>query len=351
MSTEDLFNTLDEIIDTNDTNDTNEAVKKNELKCCENHINFMYDEGIILCKICHNSITNIVDSPEWRYYGAGDSKNINPTRCGMPVNQLLPKSSLGTSVATQNRSEAMNRIGMYQRWNSMPFKERSRWQVFNEIQQKCQANNLPGIIVETAQSLYTIISQTKISRGANRKGIIAACVFHACKECKVPRSTNELAHIFGIEQKVMTKGCKNYTEIMRISKSDKTRISNPKSIKGCKNYTEIMRLSKTDMSRMHNIKSVGLDDFIERFSHALSLTPIDIQNILRIADKCSQLKIINDNTPPGMASGCIYLFIKFYGLDISKKQISEISKISEVTINKCYKKLENNIDIMDFLTS
>ena len=325
MSTEDLFNTLDEIIDTNDTNDTNEAVKKNELKCCENHINFMYDEGIILCKICHNSITNIVDSPEWRYYGAGDSKNINPTRCGMPVNQLLPKSSLGTSVATQNRSEAMNRIGMYQRWNSMPFKERSRWQVFNEIQQKCQANNLPGIIVETAQSLYTIISQTKISRGANRKGIIAACVFHACKECKVPRSTNELAHIFGIEQKVMTKGCKNYTEIMRISKSDKTRISNPKSI--------------------------TMDDFIERFSHALSLTPIDIQNILRIADKCSQLKIINDNTPPGMASGCIYLFIKFYGLDISKKQISEISKISEVTINKCYKKLENNIDIMDFLTS
>ena len=325
MSTEDLFNTLDEIIDTNDTNDTNEAVKKNELKCCENHINFMYDEGIILCKICHNSITNIVDSPEWRYYGAGDSKNINPTRCGMPVNQLLPKSSLGTSVATQNRSEAMNRIGMYQRWNSMPFKERSRWQVFNEIQQKCQANNLPGIIVETAQSLYTIISQTKISRGANRKGIIAACVFHACKECKVPRSTNELAHIFGIEQKVMTKGCKNYTEIMRISKSDKTRISNPKSI--------------------------TMDDFIERFSHALSLTPIDIQNILRIADKCSQLKIINDNTPPGMASGCIYLFIKFYGLDISKKQISEISKISEVTINKCYKKLENNVDIMNFLIS
>jgi transcription initiation factor TFIIB len=328
MSMDDLFNTLDEIIDTNhskDTNDTNEV--QIELKCCENHINFMYDEGIILCKICHNSITNIVDSPEWRYYGAGDSKNINPTRCGMPVNQLLPKSSLGTSVATSwgGRSEAMNRIGMYQRWNSMPFKERSRWQVFNEIQQKCQANNLPSIIVETAQSLYTIISQTKISRGANRKGIIAACVFHACKECKVPRSTNELAHIFKIEQKVMTKGCKNYTEIMRMSQSDKSRISNPKSI--------------------------TMDDFIERFSHALSLTPIDVQNILKIAEKCSQFKIINDNTPPGMAAGCIFLYIKFYGLDISKKQISDISKISEVTINKCYKKLENNVDIMNFLTS
>ena len=47
-----------------------------------------------------------------------------------------------------------------------------------------------------------------------------------------------------------------------------------------------------------------------------------------------------------MASGCIYLYIKINDLNIHKKDISDICKISEVTINKCYKKLEKNEEIM-----
>ena len=45
-----------------------------------------------------------------------------------------------------------------------------------------------------------------------------------------------------------------------------------------------------------------------------------------------------------MAAGCIYLYIKINNLSINKKQISEICKISEVTINKCFKKLEPHIE-------
>jgi len=50
-----------------------------------------------------------------------------------------------------------------------------------------------------------------------------------------------------------------------------------------------------------------------------------------------------------MASGCIYLYVKVQNLEISKKDISLICKISEVTINKCAKKLEANDIIMDYL--
>ena len=45
-----------------------------------------------------------------------------------------------------------------------------------------------------------------------------------------------------------------------------------------------------------------------------------------------------------MAAGCIYLYIKINDITISKKEISEICQISEVTINKCYKKLEEHSD-------
>ena len=54
----------------------------------------------------------------------------------------------------------------------MPYKERSKFKVFNEINTKCQKGNLPPIISNTANSLYSAISDTKISRGNNRKGII-----------------------------------------------------------------------------------------------------------------------------------------------------------------------------------
>jgi len=40
-----------------------------------------------------------------------------------------------------------------------------------------------------------------------------------------------------------------------------------------------------------------------------------------------------------MAAGCIYLYIKLMNLKINKKMISSNCLISEVTINKCYKKL------------
>ena len=68
-----------------------------------------------------------------------------------------------------------------------------------------------------------------------------------------------------------------------------------------------------------------------------------------ISKICDKLSLINDNTPPAMSSGCIYFYIKTKKLDISKKHISDICKISEVTINKCSKKIEDIQEINDYL--
>ena len=157
----------------------------------------------------------------------------------MPLNVLLPKSSIGTSINSRGGNYSMNKLVLYQNWNSMPYKERSKYKVFTEIDNKCRKNNLPNIISESAKSLYSIISSTKISRGNNRIGIIAACVFHACKECDFPRSIKELSDIFDIDSKVMTKGCKK--------------------------YTEIIRMNKQNVGRVQSIRSINLNDFIERY--------------------------------------------------------------------------------------
>jgi transcription initiation factor TFIIB len=233
---------------------------------------------------------------------------------------MLPQSSMGTSIKNDYNFK-MSRVTRYQQWNSMPYKERSLYKVYKDIEDKCIAGDLKLIIAETAQSYYLVISQTKISRGSNRIGIIAACIYFACKECEVPRSTNELSSLFKIDNKIMTRGCKNFTEIMRMSK---------------------------DRNRVQTHKSVNLHDFIERFSHKLNLSESDNKSITNLSKLCEELNLVNDNTPPAMASGCIFLYIRMNNIDIDKKSISEVCKISEVTINKCSKKLEENDTILEF---
>ena len=149
-------------------------------KCCEKEENMMAEDGIVKCKCCGNTIYNICDNPEWRFYGANSStKKTDQTRCGMPINKLLPQSSLGSTISYSSNNKTLHHIRKYQQWNSMPYKERSRYKIFLEIQRNCKENHIPEKIISEAKSLYTIISTTKISRGANRKGIIAAVTTRA----------------------------------------------------------------------------------------------------------------------------------------------------------------------------
>ena len=188
------------------------------------------------------------------------------------------------------------------------------YKVFLEIQNVCNRNNIPSKIITEAKSIYKIVSTTKISRGTNRAGIIASCVYFACKECDVPRSSKEIADMFGITSNIMTKGVKKCQEIIHMDKKNKNRISKTKSTKP--------------------------ENFINRFCNKLNINEKDTEQILAICKITEKNSIISENTPPSIASGCIYYFIKKKELPITKKNISDICRISEVTINKCCKIIE-----------
>jgi transcription initiation factor TFIIB len=109
-------------------------------------------------------------------------------------------------------------------------------------------------------------------------------------------------------------------------------------------------MSTIEKKRIFQITEVNLYDFIDRFSSKLALSENERKIIHKVALICETEKIISDNTPPSMASGCIYLYCKIKNNKITKKDISDICKISEVTINKCFKKLESNKIIYDKVT-
>ena len=55
--------------------------------------------------------------------------------------------------------------------------------------------------------------------------------------------------------------------------------------------------------------------------------------------KVEDQHIITDNTPQAVACGIVMLVATVCNLEISKLEIKQVSKVSEVTINKSYKKL------------
>ena len=304
-----LFEELDKLEITIDSNE-----------CCLSINNYIFINELVKCKKCDTLISNISDNPEWRFYGSEDTKSSDPTRCGMPLNILLPKSSVGSIVSNQySKDKSMFQVKKYTGWNSMTYKERSTYKVFTDISDIAKKNQLPSKIVTEAKSLYKVISDTQISRGNNRKGIIAACLYYACKNCSVSRSSKEIALMFNLTTSVMTKGTKTFQEIIHMSNSK---------------------------NRIKEAKSIIPEDFIDRFCNKLNLNSDDIKQVKDISDIITQVNLISEVRPDSIAAGCI-LFYCNYKKDciINKKDISKISQISEVTINKCCKKIEENIEL------
>ena len=85
-----FYETMEDIYEERKIND--------KTSCCNDKNNFIKHDGITTCNVCNSILSNISDSPEWRFYGSSDTKSTDPTRCGMPNNILLPESSSKVSI-------------------------------------------------------------------------------------------------------------------------------------------------------------------------------------------------------------------------------------------------------------
>ena len=277
-----------------------------ECPCCKTRDTILED-GNYYCNLCSTLIDRFIDSSaEWRFYGGDDSKSNDPTRCGLPVSELLPDSSLGSIIGFGSKETHDIRImRKYHMWNSMTYKERSLYNIFDTLTVNAVNNGIPKCIIDEAKMLYKKISEAKISRGDNRSGLIASSIYMSCKNNCVPRSAKEIAKIFNLKPTVMTKGCKRFQEIMKV-----------------------------------NMKSTSAEDFISRFCSKINIDK-DRKNICRlVVHSAEELGIVSENTPPSVAVGSIYLCNMYLNWGIGKKEMADACEISQVTITKCYKKLQ-----------
>ena len=301
---DDIWNLFDDLESSCNTNKNSKKYTCINKGCKSSHI--LLDENIYICEECNTIQDKFIDSQaEWRYYGNDDTKKNDPTRCGMPVNPLLPELSLGSIISNDyNTSYYMYKIRKYQKWNSTTYKERSLYEIIDNITLNASNSGISQTIIDEAKVLYKDISTKKISRGSNRNGLIASSIYMSCKKHKVPRSAKEIAKVFNIDVTTMTKGCKKFHDITKSN----MMCSNP-------------------------------EDFIIRFCCNLNISDKYVELCKSVINKADEYSVVSENAPPSIAAGVIFLVSNLCNINIQKKDISTNCDISEVTINKCYKKL------------
>lgn len=298
-------------------NSTNNTVDKYNASCSEcnsNNIVFTSSRGSYVCGNCGlESQEFLDDGPEWNNYddGKGDS-----ARCGAPSSAFFPKSSLGTVINTPGYSK----VKMLRNWGQVPYRERSLAEVLNDIDSKCKKYKITKAVIDNAKILYKNVRETKhkdgnnkgknvIIRGINRKQIIAACFYFGATLQKSPRSTKEVADVFNLSLKQVSKGCRRFLEIMK------------------------------DNFIVFDIKPSHGTDFIERFGSKLKLSKESVELAKTIAHNTTKLDIASDHQATSIAAASILFASNILNQNINKKLVSEIFKISDVTIIKTYKKI------------
>ena len=286
---------------------------------CNSHLVIM-ENGFPTCTSskCGIMYRDILDySPEWRFYGAEDKNANDPTRCGNPINDLLLESSFGCKVLCTNKSSyEMKKIRKWTEGQSMPHKEKSLYDEFQFITIMAQNSGIPRIFIDFAMTIHKDISQQKMFRGMNRDGIKAASIYISCRLNGCPRTAHEIAEIFRLDKTSATTGCSMAVNILHNIERN------------------IEPANKTELC------ATLPSSFIERYCSRLNFNKEMTMLSKFVANKIEKESIITDNIPHAIAAGIVYFVSQICQTDTTKQEVKVICGVSEVTINKCYKKLE-----------
>lgn len=273
-----------------------------------------YTKGMILCK-CGQLIDTVFDNGmEKRNYDGDEGETV---RCGIVHNRLLPQSSLGTSMMAKGKLKKLHI------WNSMPYKERSDNIMFKRIHAVCVSHGISKKIEDDSKILCKRVSGTVhkigknkgkpiITRGFNRSGIVAGCLFIACRRNDETRSTKEIAVYFEIDERDVNKGIRSLLDIL------------------------------DDDDIVKDIGTSKVVHFIQRKCDELHIRSQFTKMAMTIANNIDRLSVASNHTTYSLAASSILLMADINGLkSITKKHLSKtFCGLSDVTIGKTFKQIK-----------
>lgn len=133
----------------------------------------------------------ISDEPEWR--GGDAESGPDKSRVGAPVNTDHFSAAWGASTVmtvSKQGSYQQKRLAMINLHTSMNHKDRALFHAYQDLDKIGKGIlKLPDNVMYAAKIKYKAFNEAVLTRGAVRNGIKANCIFQACREFNVARTT------------------------------------------------------------------------------------------------------------------------------------------------------------------
>lgn len=313
-----------------------EKSEKREVKCEEcGGFERMEIDNEILCANCHNVFSNITD----RYQVSGDDKDTK-VYSGI-TNPLCPQMSTRSFM---NGGKVKSIIKKIHTW-SIPHKEKVNVETFKiytkyltihykifaaeNHAKKYNISEILGLdekntfnpenldhmtklnyylsdngltyrkpdekIMTEAALLFGKLNSVKVSRRPIRIGVIAVCLGYVFKNNYIVCPEKELAKIFFINSKTVSKGNNRINKLI-------------------KKYRELEKLV--------NRWPITLDDYVVNLKRTFpSLSDEDVEIVRAKIDRIRGLKIVNVKVSTSILAGILSNCIKTYGFKITPEEI------------------------------
>ena len=279
-----------------------------------NKTSLILDEssGEMICSACGVVVSENRESggPEWRSFA---NDGTDKSRVGAGSSITIHDMGLSTVIGSANKdatgkplSSSMKKsIDRLRTWDSRSQAstslDRNLRQALSEMDKLKDKLSLSDTVIEKSAYIYRKANEMKLVKGRSIHGLVAACVYAACRDTETPRTLDDVADGINIRRKDVAR-C--YRLIFR-ELDLKVPVADP--ING--------------VARIASI--AGLGEKTKR-------------KAIELLTKAKKIGMVAGKDPMGLAAAALYLSCIASGGTTTQKNISEASGVTEVTIrNRC----------------
>ena len=268
--------------------------------------------GELFCSFCGYVLTEKITEggPEWRSFSQDGGDR---SRVGAGTSITMHDMGLSTIIGPQNKdatgkpleSSMKKSIDRLRTWDSRSqahsSAERNLRQALSEMDKLKDKLSLTDTVIEKAAYIYRKAIERKLVKGRSIHGLVAACIYAACRNTETPRTLDDIADGINIRRKDVAR-C--YRLIFR-ELDLKITVADP--VKG--------------VARIASI--AGLGEKTKR-------------KAIELLNKAKKIGMVAGKDPMGIAAAALYLSCISSGGSKTQKEISIASGVTEVTIrNRC----------------
>lgn len=265
------------------------------------------------CGAC--DVAYVCEEAEWR---SGCEDGVDQSRVGAPVNtdHFSAAWGQGTIMNVQrSASYAQKRLARINFHSMMNHRDRALFHAYADLDRVGkQILSLPEAVMYHAKIKYKAFNEAVLTRGAVRNGIKANCIFQACREFNVPRTTREIAEAFGIPARDISRTFEIYQEQVPESQVHVTTPS----------------------------------DLVARFFKDVTCVPDEQRGkvCMRIRNICKQLEDcveLMGRTPKAVVCSVMYIVMTDAGFAPNKAELCRVCDVSVPTLGKIEAIIKNQL--------